>query len=120
MNTREIAVEYRLSHWAQIMRERQESGLSIKEFYKRAGIHPNVYFYWQRRLREAACRELVPAAQETCQMPGAPSGWVACVRPETKPQSPLTIEIGQYRVRVEPNADADELAKVCRVLSSIC
>jgi transposase-like protein len=120
VNTKEIAVEYRLAHWAQIMRERQESGLSIKQFCKNAGFHPNIYFYWQRKLREAACRELVPATQETRQMSTAPNGWIACVKPETKSQSPLTIEIGQYRVLVEPNADADELAKVCRVLSSIC
>jgi len=27
MNTRDIAAEYRLAHWAGIMREREESGL---------------------------------------------------------------------------------------------
>ncbi len=120
MNTNKIAVEYRLAHWAQIMRERQESGLSIKQFCKNAGFHPNIYFYWQRKLREAACRELVPAGQETRQLSSAPSGWVACVKPETKVPSPLTIEIGQYKVHVGQAADAEQLAKVCRVLSAIC
>jgi hypothetical protein len=28
VNTNEIAAEYRLSHWAQIMKERQNSGLT--------------------------------------------------------------------------------------------
>ncbi|MCK9478690.1 MAG: hypothetical protein M0R40_04210 [Firmicutes bacterium] len=32
VDTREIAAEYRLSHWAQIMQERIESGLSIRAF----------------------------------------------------------------------------------------
>ena len=54
MNTREIAEEYRLSHWAGVVRERQESGLSIKAFCEKAGFHQNIYFYWQRKLREAA------------------------------------------------------------------
>ena len=120
MNTNEIAVEYRLAHWAQIMRERQESGLSIKQYCKNAGFHPNIYFYWQRKLREAACRELVPAGQETRQLPDVPRGWMACVKAETKAPSPLTIEIGQYRVLIESNADAEQLAKVCRVLAAIC
>lgn len=58
MNTRAIAAEYRLSHWAQIMRERKESGLSIKAFCEKAGFHENIYFYWQRKLREAASEQL--------------------------------------------------------------
>ena len=32
MNTNDIAVEYRLSHWVGIMREREENGLSKKQF----------------------------------------------------------------------------------------
>jgi hypothetical protein len=58
MNTRYIAAEYRLVHWAQIMQARSESGLSIKGFCQNAGIHENTYFYWQRKLREAACNQL--------------------------------------------------------------
>jgi len=58
MNTRQIAAEYRLSHWASIMRDRQESGLSIKAYCERAGFHKNSYFYWQRKLRTAACEQL--------------------------------------------------------------
>ena len=58
MNTREIAAEYRLQHWAGIVRERTESGLSIKVYCENAGFHENVYYYWQRKLREAACEQL--------------------------------------------------------------
>jgi hypothetical protein len=65
MNTREIAEEYRLSHWARIMQERQESGLSIKAFCRKAGFHENRYFYWQKRIREAACGEPVKAGSES-------------------------------------------------------
>ena len=32
VNSREIAAEYRLNHWAQIMQERSESGMSIKAY----------------------------------------------------------------------------------------
>jgi hypothetical protein len=58
MNTREIAAEYRLTHWAGIMRDRAESGLSIKAYCENAGFHENVYYYWQRKLREAACGQM--------------------------------------------------------------
>lgn len=58
MNTRQIAAEYRLAHWAGIIRERVESGLSIKAFCEKAGFHENIYFYWQKKLRETACEQL--------------------------------------------------------------
>jgi len=58
VNTRYIAEEFRLAHWQVIMRERAESGLSIKAFCEKAGFHENIYFYWQRKLREAACEQL--------------------------------------------------------------
>ena len=81
MNTREIAAEYRLSHWAKIMQERSESGMSIREYCKTEGFHENVYFYWQRKLREAACDELLSKQQVGTS--GAdnslvPSGWAVC------------------------------------------
>ena len=58
VNTREVAAEYRLSQWAQIMQERNKSELSIRAYCKQIGICENTYFYWQRRLRKAACEQL--------------------------------------------------------------
>jgi transposase-like protein len=40
------------------MRERTESGLTIKAYCEQAGFHENIYYYWQRKLREAASEEL--------------------------------------------------------------
>ena len=65
VNTREIAQEYRLGHWAKIMQEREQSGLSIKAFCQQIGIATNTYFYWQRKLRETACRELAVDSTDT-------------------------------------------------------
>jgi transposase-like protein len=65
MNTKEIAEGYRLSHWAGIIQERKESGLSIKAYCERSGFHENSYYYWQRKLREAACGMLSTIQDET-------------------------------------------------------
>ena len=64
IDTREIAAEYRLAHWAQIIRDRMDSGLTVKAFCERAGFHQNNYFYWQRKLREAACEQIVEFSTE--------------------------------------------------------
>jgi hypothetical protein len=124
MNTREMTEEYRLSHWAQIMRERSESGLSIKAFCKTAGFHENVYYYWQRKLREAACKELsTKAGQKTGGSARSlvPQGWAAvCEQAEPTGHKALVVEVGEYRVRVETDVDTALLAKVFRTLKSLC
>ena len=114
MNTREIAEEYRLAHWAQIMRARQESGLNIKAFCEESGFHENVYYYWQRKLREAACIELAVKAPETSL---TPTGWA---RLETSPTaSAVSVEINGCVVSVTAETDSALLAKVCRTLKTL-
>lgn len=59
MDTRKVAAEYRLSQWMRVIKEQQCSGQNIKDFCLEKGISKNAYFYWQRKLRKAACAELV-------------------------------------------------------------
>ena len=115
MNTRSIATEYRLTHWAGIMNERRESGLSIKAFCENARIHENTYFYWQKRLREAACGEM----QGTAMMP---SGFME-VRLTNQQmqshsaennQSQVSIELSGIRITVGCEYPADKLAVLLR------
>jgi putative transposase len=118
MNTREIAAEYRLSHWAGIMRERNASGMSVKAFCRTAGFHENVYFYWQRKLRESACQELLPTVNEKAMIP---SGWAVCeqANAESKENS-IHVEIGKCRLAVGSEFDPQVLERVCRVLMTLC
>ena len=131
INTREIAAEYRLSHWARLMRERIESGLSIKDYCKHIGICGNTYFYWQRRVREAACQELIVTSKNENAIPNKPlvvnepprTEWIEIRDPSTentRAKKILPIEINGCRVLAEPDIDSELLAKVCRVLISLC
>ena len=121
VNTREIAEEYRLAHWAQIMRERSESGLSVKAYCRQIGICGNTYYYWQRKLRAAACELVAKPPEAQSETALVPSGWAKCEAsaPEEK-GSHLTIEIGTYRVNVETGANMELLGRVCRTLKSLC
>jgi len=124
VNTREIAEEYRLSHWAQIMRERQESGLSIKAYCEQIGVCGNTYFYWQRRVREAAYQELAVKPQSKAMIHAkspVPNGWALCEVAEPKNSGKaLTIEIGKFRVLADTDTDFELLPKVCKTLASLC
>lgn len=73
MDTRKIATEYRLTQWAKIIQARQESGLNIKQFCEAQGIKSHIYFYWQRKVREAACTGL---AKQKSSGNLVPQGWV--------------------------------------------
>ncbi len=114
-STREIASEYRLRHWAQIIANQKGSGLNIKDYCEREGFNQNRYFYWQRKLRQTLCD--APPAAVGGQI--APEGWTAVEASETM-SGVVHIEIGPYRVIVDERTDERLLAKVCRVLSRSC
>jgi putative transposase len=122
INTREIAVEYRLSHWAGIMQERNASGLSIKAYCESIGLHQNVYHYWQRKLREAACKELLPATVNNGEVAKAPNGWALCEsnrHTSSTSGNEVIIEIGKSRVTANTGTDLELLRNICRMLTSL-
>ena len=119
MNTRDIAAEYRMAHWAQIIPERTESKQSIRADCEETGIHENTYFDWQNKLREAACAGM----QTTGQPDGkslVPKGWTALsVKEEAFQTQCLTVEISGCRIRVLADTDPMLLVKVCRALKAL-
>ena len=40
--------EYRMQNWAKIIGERQESGLTVKDYCAQHGIAEKTYYYWLR------------------------------------------------------------------------
>jgi hypothetical protein len=125
MNTRDIAAEYRLSHWAGIMQERKESGLSVRAFCKNAGFHENNYFYWQRKLREATCEELA-RVQDKPRM--IPSGFMEVRLSAHKTLSSIIheapsqvcIETAGLRIAASREYPIDNLVALLREVSRIC
>lgn len=117
MDTRKIASEYRLTHWTRIMQERKESGLGIKEYCKNAGFHENVYYYWQRKLRETACERLAEAKISSL----TPSNFAEVMVRETPAQSSqerthLHIEIAGVQITADSAYPTEKLAALLREL----
>ena len=50
--------EYRLQQWAQVVRECNTSGLSNREYCRQHQIAEKTYYYWVRRLRQAAASQI--------------------------------------------------------------
>jgi len=120
MNTREIATQYRLSNWSQALSDRVARKESVKEFCKRKGISKNTYFYWQRKVREAAVQEMLPSVIESPSP--IPAGWrqVEGIAVPKAEESELTIEIGKSRIKVNKAIDSELLTQVCKVLVEVC
>ena len=119
MDTREVAEDYRLTQWAQMIQARAQSGRSIKEFCASAGISRNAYFYWQRKLREAACAEMHAMASETTN-DLIPNGWKQLETIEAKStEASVTIEVSGCRITTTAETNLELLANICRALRSL-
>jgi hypothetical protein len=120
MDTRKVAAEYRLSHWAQFIRECKESGLSIKTFCENAKVHQNVYYYWQRKIREAACERVAQPEHLV------PSGFtevklMELTAPPSAETSPgLRIEIFGAQITADSTYPVDKIAALLRALTQPC
>ena len=112
MNMQKVTAEYRLLHWRKVIQERQNSGQNIKQFCESTGISRHAYYYWQRKLRKAACAELSKLEEPVKYVP---EGWVQLAQGQII-KSTLDIEVGGCRVTVDESTDPELLKKVCRVL----
>jgi transposase-like protein len=122
INTGEIAKEYRLSHWAQVMQRRTDNGMSIREYCNHIGIAENTYYYWQRRVRMAACQQLAETAQPCLPSP-AFAEVAICEAPASPPAAAiaqLRIEIAGFHITADSNYPPETLAALLRKLVQPC
>ena len=119
MNTKDIAVEYRLSKWAQVIQDRKESGQSIKAYCKSEGIHENAYYYWLKRLRETAWEELAKSNDVGLSIP---SPRFVEVTPPEQPvltaggaqENHVCIEVSGIRITADGGYAVSKLAGLVR------
>ena len=97
----EVRNGYRMSEFADILAQRQASGLSVREFCSEIGIGEQAYYYRLRKLRQQVCPE--PILQEFQLDP---------------PANTQKIQI-QYHGAVIEAADETALKTVLRALSDL-
>ena len=122
MNTQKIVRQFRLSNWGEAVKERVASGQTVRAFCAENGISSATYYYRQKKVREAAYGELIKVESHEERL--VPTGWtqVEESKPVSVTESTLSIKIGEGECHIIVNADtdADLLAKVCRVLKTLC
>jgi hypothetical protein len=100
-----------LTQWAEIVKACNNSGLSIREYCRQNDINSNAYFYWLRKLREAAIESSGGGFAELVAPPVEPT--VDCCE-----QHGVVVEVNGVRIHVEDAACRATLAMVLEVLGN--
>jgi hypothetical protein len=142
MTAREAKRQYRLKEWANMIEDRGQSGLTIRAWCSQNEISIRSYYYWLKQVREYAAMSMtsengksnqlseqnceVMAINSSGQLP-VPRGWTMCSGKTDTDRDlsvvsakVLAIEIGKCRVIANMEIDSGLLAKVCKVLVSLC
>jgi len=62
LDSNKMTAQLKLAHWASFIEGRSESGLSVREYCEKAGVTEGSYYYWQKRLLDTACSQLLMGA----------------------------------------------------------
>lgn len=122
MTTKEMSYQYRLARWSELAKERADLGLSIRAYCAMRGFAENTYFYWQRRLREAA-RTHLEVEQARLPAPGFVEVAVAPAleAPARPPQAgQLQVQISGIHLSVDSSYPLEKLAVLLRELNRPC
>jgi transposase-like protein len=128
LSPKEMTKQVRLTQWAQIVHERKESGQSNRAWCRENGINEKTYYYWQRRLREAAC-DRFKAAQLSKGMSLAPTRFTEAqlaasaimpVPAAMESSHQLHLEIGGIKIAADREYPIDKLAILLKELSRSC
>ena len=108
MKISEVKQEYQLQEWSGMLRQRKESGLSVKEWCREQGLAEHIYYYRLRKLRQAACTALEQAQPlQLAEVPLAPKPQESHAKPR------LTTKIGTLEIM---DADRSTLDQVLRMM----
>jgi len=112
-----MKTEYQMSEWTEIIRQRNDSGESIRKFCENRGIKKARYFYWQKKLRDAACEQLT-SSQDIASLCFAEvnvsSPQLASL--ESLASGQLCIEVGEVRINADSAYPPAMLAALLREL----
>ena len=97
-----IRSEYRLQQWAQVVKECKDSGLSNREFCQQHNISEKTYYYWIRRLRQAAASQM--EATNPKLVPLEPIS--QAVHPETEDMLCIRLRGAELSIPAEVDLDA--------------
>ena len=98
--------EVKLAQWAEMVRSRNESGLTVTDWCGQNGINLKTYYYRLKRLRQAVCNEIerhdiVPVKAISGTEPTAEK---------------IELSVGNVKISLPENFNEDTLRRLIGVL----
>lgn len=106
VNTQLAVRSARLSHWAELLSQKAAGNMNVSDFCNANGITRNQYFYWLRRLREAAIE-------------GSGCTFAELVPPKDRgSDSVITISVDNMNISVGSSISEEHLTMVLRAVKN--
>jgi len=117
MNMKKISHEMNLQKWMQIVEECRNSGKTAVKWCGENDINIKTYYYWQRRVLNAVCEELVTANNNVVKSPA----FAEVILPDTRtPEVAITLNLNNITLQIHNGANESVISQTLKVLRNLC
>ena len=116
MNMKKISHEMNLQKWTQIVEECRNSGKTAVKWCAENDINIKTYYYWQRKVLNVVCNELVVANNS---IEKAPNFAEVILPGRRTSEVAITISLNNISLQIHNGADESVIAQTLRILKSI-
>ena len=115
MDTKLATTQIRIQQWAAIVKDRHESGLKVEDYCEQHGLSRNAYYYWLRKVKEAAL--IQTGFVEIQPEDAAPDPSSVETSGESDPFTPqMTVSIKGVSLGIRQDTPRDLLVRVIGVI----
>lgn len=123
---RKVTREVRLEKWAEALRERQASGMTITAWCEANGVNRQRYFYYQRKIREMTCTALAigeegsAVAEFAEYLPAAIEAAASVTTTQEVSRPAAVVHLACGRVEIYSGADRVTIENTLQALRGLC
>lgn len=117
MSVKDSTHEYRLSQWLTIIKECRSSGMPVKRWCEQNDVNEKRFYYWQRKLREAASKSLPTTMEQPTFVQVSSSVQLPSVSPVTDFVPARVLKVGNVSLELSDTVQPELLATALKVLS---
>ena len=122
MTTQEVKNHYSLQKWASIIQERNASELSTKQWCNQNGILEGSYYYWLKRVREKALKQLPAPKKEAGlqEVSVEPTVFAKMPTPQSKVSADVMISLNGMEIGLNSSATPELIQSVLLAVKQLC
>lgn len=108
-----------LEYWSQIVKEQQESGLSVKAFCRSRQMSHHAMYYWIKEMREEVLLARANANPNASACPTTQFAAVSLAREEHHPCGNMVVHVGPASLEIPEGTSVPELQRMLQLLKEV-